>query len=110
MSRHRVTFHEKPARHADQDVTGWRESRLLAAGFDARVAFDFAQDWAVDLHELLELVDRGCRPDLAARILAPLDYKAASDDPSTRSCCVPLAERGMRIGTEPGKRGETERS
>jgi hypothetical protein len=27
----------------------------------------------VDLHELLKLIDRGCPPDLAARILAPLD-------------------------------------
>jgi hypothetical protein len=27
----------------------------------------------VDLHALLELTDRGCRPDLAARIVAPLD-------------------------------------
>jgi hypothetical protein len=27
----------------------------------------------VDIHALLELVDRGCPPHLAARILAPLD-------------------------------------
>jgi hypothetical protein len=27
----------------------------------------------MDLHALLGLVDRGCPPDLAARILAPLD-------------------------------------
>jgi hypothetical protein len=27
----------------------------------------------VDLHQLLELVDRGCPPELAVRILAPLD-------------------------------------
>lgn len=32
-----------------------------------------ALDEEVDLHELLVLVDRGCRPELAARILAPLD-------------------------------------
>jgi hypothetical protein len=30
----------------------------------------------VDLHELLVLVDRGCPPPLAARILAPLDGRA----------------------------------
>jgi hypothetical protein len=63
--------------HTD-DIQAWREQRLLAAGFDDRVAFDFAQDEAVDLHELLELVDRGCPPHLAARILAPLDYEGAS--------------------------------
>ncbi|WP_344257069.1 hypothetical protein [Terrabacter carboxydivorans] len=27
----------------------------------------------VDLHALLELVDAGCPPELAARILSPLD-------------------------------------
>jgi len=60
------------------DIQAWREKRLLAAGFDDRVAADFAHDEAVDLHELLELVDRGCPPHLAARILAPLDYRGAS--------------------------------
>ena len=60
------------------DMEAWREQRLLAAGFDDRVAFDFAHDEAVDLHQLLELVDGGCPPRLAARILAPLDYQGAS--------------------------------
>jgi hypothetical protein len=27
----------------------------------------------VDLHDLLNLIDRGCPPPLAARILTPLD-------------------------------------
>jgi hypothetical protein len=31
-----------------------------------------AEDCAIDLHAVLELVDRGCPPTLAARILAPL--------------------------------------
>jgi hypothetical protein len=73
----KVPFHEQASRRATQDVEAWREQRLLAAGFDGRVAFDFAHDRAVDLHELLELVDRGCPPHLAARILAPLDYEGA---------------------------------
>jgi hypothetical protein len=55
-------------------VAVWRQNRLLAAGFDDPVAFDFARHEAVDLHELLDLVDRGCPPHLAARIAAPLDY------------------------------------
>jgi hypothetical protein len=29
----------------------------------------------VDLHALVKLVERGCPPPLAARILAPLDHK-----------------------------------
>jgi hypothetical protein len=51
----------------------WREARLIEAGFDSELARDFAHDDAVDLHRLLELVDRGCPPHLAARIMAPLD-------------------------------------
>jgi hypothetical protein len=33
-------------------------------------------DDGVDLHELLVLIDRGCPPVLAARILAPIDAPA----------------------------------
>lgn len=51
----------------------WRRRRLIAAGFDASLAARLTRDEAVDLHELLVLVDRGCSPELAARILAPLD-------------------------------------
>jgi hypothetical protein len=51
----------------------WRRQRLMAAGFDASLATRLTQDEAVDLHELLVLLDRGCSPELAARILAPLD-------------------------------------
>jgi hypothetical protein len=46
---------------------------LRSAGFAADVAERLAREDRVDLHELLELVDRGCPPLLAARILAPLD-------------------------------------
>ncbi len=55
------------------DVTSWRRSRLLEAGFPEDLATVLAGTSAVDLHALLELVDRGCPPHLAARILAPLD-------------------------------------
>ena len=51
----------------------WREGRLLSAGFGADLADVLAHQEQVDLHELLKLVDRGCPPHLAARILAPLD-------------------------------------
>ena len=50
----------------------WREGRLLSAGFGADLAEDLAHQERIDLHELLKLVDRGCPPHLAARILAPL--------------------------------------
>ena len=45
---------------------------LRQAGFSARLAHRLARDGDVDLHDLLRLVDRGCAPELAARILAPL--------------------------------------
>jgi hypothetical protein len=50
----------------------WRRRRLTAAGFEPRVAAELADEPAVDLHEPLVLVDCGCPPALAARILAPL--------------------------------------
>ena len=37
------------------------------------LAEELACDWRYDLHALIELVERGCEPALAARILAPLD-------------------------------------
>jgi hypothetical protein len=51
----------------------WRAQRLRSAGFPGAVAESLAREDRVDLHELLELVDRGCPPCLAARILAPLE-------------------------------------
>ncbi|NUR10199.1 MAG: hypothetical protein HOQ22_03865 [Nocardioidaceae bacterium] len=54
------------------DVVTWRRCWLLDAGFAPELAARLAADTAVDLHALLELVDRGCPPHLAARILAPL--------------------------------------
>ena len=55
-----------------RSVVVWRTERLLAAGFERELAERLAADGAVDLHALLELVDRGCPPEPAVRILAPL--------------------------------------
>jgi hypothetical protein len=54
------------------DVVGWRAERLRDAGFPPGLAERLARQ-RVDLHALLQLVDRGCPPHLAARILAPDD-------------------------------------
>jgi hypothetical protein len=35
----------------------------------------FARTESVDLHALIELVERGCTPELAARIMAPIDFE-----------------------------------
>jgi hypothetical protein len=58
------------------DVVAWRVCRLREAGFPDDLATALAAQ-RVDLHALLELVDAGCPPDLAARILSPADDKAA---------------------------------
>ena len=57
----------------DDDVVAWRRRRLCRAGFEPALADLVAHECGMDLHALLELVDRGCPPPLAARILAPLD-------------------------------------
>jgi hypothetical protein len=53
------------------DVRAWRRCRLLEVGCAAELADLVAADPRVDLHAVLELVDRGCPPELAVRILAP---------------------------------------
>lgn len=54
------------------DVVTWRACRLHEAGFPWALADSVARTHT-DLHELLQLVDAGCPPQLAARILAPID-------------------------------------
>jgi hypothetical protein len=56
-------------------VIAWRAKRLRAAGFPQELAGQLANDSRFDLHAVLDLIDRGCRPDLAARIVAPLDWE-----------------------------------
>ncbi|GAB3448376.1 hypothetical protein GCM10027517_33410 [Phycicoccus ginsengisoli] len=57
------------------DVRAWRTCRLLEAGFPRELATSLAGGH-VDLHALLQLIDAGCPPELAARILSPLDEPA----------------------------------
>lgn len=51
----------------------WRRDVLVRSGFDDAVAAAVAAEPRFDVHKILELVDRGCPPHLAVRILAPLD-------------------------------------
>ena len=57
----------------DGAMAEWRRRRLLAAGVPERLAAWIATQSHADLHQLLELIDRGCAPDLAVRIVAPLE-------------------------------------
>jgi hypothetical protein len=56
----------------ETEVRDWRRHVLEQAGFQQALARELAAAADVDLHNLLNLVDRGCPPELAARILAPL--------------------------------------
>ena len=54
------------------DVIDWRavsSAQRLSAGARGRRR----RDARFDLHALIELAERGCPPDLAVRILAPLE-------------------------------------
>ena len=51
----------------------WRREQLVLAGFPFPLAARIAKDPSYDLHRLIELVEAGCAPELAVRILAPLE-------------------------------------
>jgi hypothetical protein len=65
--RHELNSAAKPDR-----VVTWRIDRLRDGGFPRDLAETLARDARYDLHALLELTDRGCAAELAARILAPI--------------------------------------
>jgi hypothetical protein len=58
------------------EIVAWRRRQLVETGFSATLARRLARDRSYDLHALIELVERGCPPALAVRILAPLDERA----------------------------------
>jgi hypothetical protein len=72
-----TTNHLAPSGHCGADgpsveVITWRLCWLLEAGFSQELAQQLAATPAVDVHALLQLVDRGCPAELAARILSPI--------------------------------------
>jgi hypothetical protein len=54
----------------------WRRSRLRRAGFDEGAAARIADEPGFDVEALVALVERGCPPALAERILRPLEPTA----------------------------------
>jgi hypothetical protein len=60
------------------EVVSWRRQQLAAAGFPRLLAARLAKDGRYDLHALIELAERGCRPELAVRILSPEDGESAA--------------------------------
>jgi hypothetical protein len=55
------------------EVVRWRREQLVGSGFPLPLAARLAKDGRYDLHALIELAERGCRPELAVRILAPVE-------------------------------------
>ena len=62
-----------PAGPAAAAVVAWRRRQLVDAGFEPEYAGRLAAVGDLDLHVVLSLVDRGCPPSLAARIVSGPD-------------------------------------
>jgi hypothetical protein len=65
-----------PQQQESQTVVSWRRRELIHTGFPRSLAARVARDERYDLHELIELVQQGCTPALAVRILSPIDGDA----------------------------------
>jgi hypothetical protein len=50
-------------------IEAWRSEELRRAGYDRRAASAVATRHDVDLHFAVDLLRRGCPPDLALKIL-----------------------------------------
>ena len=74
----RIDSPSRPAASLEAQVVEWRRRRLVDAGFDLALAGRLAAERRMDLHAMLQLVERGCPPVLAARILAPADGEGAA--------------------------------
>lgn len=55
------------------EAVNWRQLELEQHGFPPILAERVALDFRYDLRELFDLVEGGCAPAVAVRILSPLD-------------------------------------
>jgi hypothetical protein len=69
---------EQRDRRDGTEIVSWRRRQLVASGFPSSLARRVAHDAAYDLHALIELVEHGCPPALAVRIVAPLQEETPS--------------------------------
>ena len=60
---------ETRSRREQRFVLGWRYERLVRAGYSERDSMVVAERVEVDLHLAVELLERGCPPATALRIL-----------------------------------------
>jgi hypothetical protein len=67
----------RPRQRGGLALVNWRELELEQCGFPRPLAARIARDERYVLHELVELVEHGCAPELAVRILSPLEAPGA---------------------------------
>jgi hypothetical protein len=60
---------ETDKKREERVVLGWRYEELIRAGYTEREAMLVADRVDVDLHQAIELVESGCPPNTALRIL-----------------------------------------
>jgi hypothetical protein len=58
-----------PEQTESEKVVSWRAERLERAGYEPGVALELAARVEIDLHHAIKLIERGCSPEMAARIL-----------------------------------------
>jgi hypothetical protein len=63
-----INVHVRGATEAER-VLAWRLEELQRAGYAPLIARRLARKMTVDLHLAVDLVRRGCTPDVAAKIL-----------------------------------------
>ena len=73
-----VTQHQGADCQESDEVFAWRRAQLMRSGFPKPLAERVARDGRYDLHRLIDLTERGCRPELALRILQPLEEEEAA--------------------------------
>ena len=64
-----MTAADTEIRDETELVEAWRAEQLEHAGYGAAAAAELAMRHDVDLHVAIELLARGCRPELALQIL-----------------------------------------
>jgi N12 class adenine-specific DNA methylase len=64
-----TTAELRKTRVSDEEVVAWRVEQLMRAGSDQACAVILARRGHVDLHEAVDLLERGCPPKVALEIL-----------------------------------------
>jgi hypothetical protein len=89
---HKEIVPTQSAQDSPDHVLIWRRDQLVRSGVPPSLAARAAVDGGYDVHAFVELLEHGCPPELAIRILAPLE-----NDMPARA----FAAEGMTPGREP---------